>query len=333
MPQENKAEGRASSHTLVSEPAPPRGKIEDTATDIMPELACINHLPRPEYGLDIYEPERSLLPASGQRSRNDPRVLRGGLKSLESTVKKDRIRKPRVGSAAWLVAIACDAYLRSQRTFGHLPVFRKYSSRPQLMHHTAETVMRYMEFANPGLPVLWFIPEAIQVSDLVGLGMEGGWWQKDPDFPHIPTTDPYGDAQRRSDEPELVTSAAPRGGYFVLWQPKLLRCSSHANRQQQMWLLSQMAHELGLPESEILMGDLADQAVLSVQAIAEGLIDNRSFWAVRTSTALRRNLLYEDYFRSTDVACCLGSGLQGLDIMDYGNTACITRLGISPLVI
>ncbi|MDD2786303.1 MAG: hypothetical protein PHS79_05475 [Patescibacteria group bacterium] len=240
----------------------------------------------------------------------------------------------------WLLEMSCEAYRRAVRVFDHLPLFQKYCALPQLMHHQPETVERYLEFADPKLPVLWFMPEGVTILHLVNLGLQHTWWRGDLDVSGTPTYDPNGTSIRSMEDGKHAIDSSHRGGYWVLWQPRLLPLSEHATLQEQRWLMSQFARLLKIPPKEVVLGDLAEQAVLWVQARAEKLISNFDFHSVRTDAGYRKELIHGDGLRASDVSCGIGYVSRGpnvddcaLEVTDYGNSVRITGLGISPIVI
>lgn len=307
MTQEEQQGSRDPSPTLPSNPAPAMTTSDVCVTDVIPSLMQTMHRPSPQSGVDIFE--------------------------VEPTVSSCR-RAPN-----WLMEMSCEAYRRAARVFGHLPLFEK-CAHPQLMHHQPETVDFYMEYADPKLPVLWFMPEGVTILHLVDLGLQHSWWRGDLDVTVTATFDPNGTSMRRIDGYEHPIEVGQRGGYWVLWQPRLLPISSHATLKEQQWIMSQLAHQLRVPMKEVVLGDLAEQAVLWVQARAESLVTNQDFRSVRTDTGFRKELIHGDKFRALDINCglgfvCCGPNVEdcALEVTDYGNSVRITGLGISPIVI
>ncbi|MFA6161702.1 MAG: hypothetical protein WC766_06085 [Patescibacteria group bacterium] len=308
MAQEEDVCSRNPSPTLPSNPAPAMTASDAYATDVVPALMQTMHRPSPQTGVDIFESKPAI--SINRRTPN------------------------------WLMEMSCEAYCRAVRIFGHLPLFKKYNTHPQLMHHQPETVELYMKYADFSLPVLWFVPESITILQLVNLGLKHTWWKGDLDLPITATYDPNGTSSRRTDGSEHPIGNSERGGYWVLWRPRLLLMSSRATLREQRWLMALLAHRLKVPKREIVLGDLAEQAVLWVQARAEGLIVNRDFRTVRSVTGYSKALIEGDRFRASDISCGIGYSSRGpdvensvLEVTDYGNSVRITGLGISPIVI
>lgn len=222
-----------------------------------------------------------------------------------------------------LRAEARDAFARAKKVFGHLACFERNNFRPHLFHFTEEQVNRYESIMGSTAPSVWFIPEMIYVRDLVPLGLKGGWWQKERNFPHLPTISSYLDG--------IAHETEDRGGTWVIWQPQVLPLSGLATLAEQQKMLKRMSMESGLKVSEIGLGDIVEQAVLWMQAKNLGLI-KKDFIALRSDTVLPESLLANSWTRYSETNLSLVLNSQGIEIADYGNRVEMYCFSISPFV-
>ncbi len=287
---------------------------------------------RPEKGFDIFE-ERVIGLHNQLRGKSEDcrPVMRTGF-STGGQKKK----KPRPAKLAGVHEQAMQAYERARSLFGELPEFKRNNARPPRFHFTDDQVQAFSALMNSDLPSIWYVPEMLYVKNMVAYGLRGGWWEKDKDMSHIPTVDPYNPTPGETFKGmafDAQSAAGAQGGFWVLWQPRLLPLSTLASLPEQERMLRRLVHEIGAAgELCASLGFIADQSVLWAQALAGGWVHNRQILFIRSCTPIRYVLYHGSQFRASETNLGLGFGRGHLEIADYGNQIAMPWIGISPYI-
>lgn len=287
---------------------------------------------RPEKGFDIFEERVVGLHNQLRGKREECRpLMRTGFSGGNQKKKKSRPAKP-----AGIHEQAVQAYERARSLFGELPEFKRNNARPPRFHFTDDQVQAFSVLMNSDLPSIWYVPEMLYVKDMVAYGLQGGWWEKDKDMSHIPTVDPYNQAPGESFKGtafEAQSDADVQGGFWVMWQPRLLPLSTMASLPEQERMLKRLVHEIGAAgELCASLGFIADQSVLWAQALAGGWLRNPQILFTRSCTPIRYELYHGSQFRASNTNLGLGFGRGYLEIADYGNQIAMPWIGISPYI-
>lgn len=219
---------------------------------------------------------------------------------------------------------ADQAFERARQTFGYLGSFERHNYLPHRFHIREESIVRYENIMGTAFPSIWFIPEMIYLRDILGKGLKSGWWQKEANFPHLPTVSPYLD--------DNTHELHDRGGVWAIWQPTAMPLSGLASLEEQRKMLKRLSAESGLSIHEIRIGDIVEQAVLWFQALKYNMISS-DLCALRSDTVLPESHLANSWARMSKTNLSLIVTPQDLEIADYGNDAEMHGLGISPFVI